>query len=549
MTEKRQWQFYGRKGKTRELEARLQFYPRVKRNFSAIRVRGRRGTGKTVLMQHVQQRCPADLPFIFYEMPDPEREPASVESVNRELLTMAGGLGLEEDMQALLPAITEHTTDTFRFMDILKSLMTLGTVVVFDEFHHARKLGLVSYVKQVIDRGHFPGGRDKYPGRIVLMGSHQQKIDELFTSSAPLYQRVDSYVHLSPWKLPTVMEMAFDQGILFHPGKFLTLWTAYGGMPYNWERYCTDSRYEHLHSIADETEWRKSFLEVEGAFLTEPGERFDARAFIEINPSVRDILLWFGRAKPQGAQLSELPRELGTESFKLEAVELLRLNLALMDRYGPLLKTDDARWRITDQYTLFQVCVFRELMAGKGDQVRDRLTGNPELERLNSLEGHGMETLAEAFLAEQEGVSWHQTNVWHPAVAKEGDIDIMAADTDSKPIRVWLGEAKRNARQLNPTRIRAFQDRFLSVLGDDREARDIREGNLQRILFAPVFSRKDHQHFASHGFQAMDIHGMARSFGLDPAPEFDEEPEATNSDEPRPTPFDDDGFDENAKGW
>ena len=46
----------------------------------------------------------------------------------------------------------------------------------------------------------------------------------------------------------------------------------------------------------------------------------------------------------------------------------------------------------------------------------------------------------------------------------------------------------------------------------------IREGNLRRILFAPVFSRLDHQHFASHGFQAKDIHGMARTFGLDPVP-------------------------------
>lgn len=540
MNEQKSWRFYGRQSEIDMLEKDLEFQPDPHgrrggmRQFSTLKVRGRRGLGKTRLLQEMHSRAPDDLPFIFYELPNPSKGSASIEGINQELLLMAMDVGLGKDMQAILPAISEYTTDTFRFMDIMKAYMKLGAVVVFDEFHLARELGLVSYAKQVIDQGIFE--RRSHPGKILLMGSHQQKLQELFTASAPLYGRPNAYVHLRPWPLSTIMEMASEQGILAESGKFLTLWTAYGGVPRNWERYCTDGRFAHLHSIPNEQTWRDAFLEAERSFLAEPMERFDARTFIELEASVREILLWFGRTKPRGAQLSRLPTELGDLAAKLEACELLRIDLDLMDRYGPLLKTDHARWKITDQYTLFQVCVFRELMSGRGGHVRGRMAGNPERERLHSLEGHGMETLAEAFLAEQEGVNWHQTNVWHPAVADEGDIDVMAADTNSKPVRVWLGEAKRDTGQFNPNRIRAFQDRFLSVLGDDREARDIREGDLQRVLFAPTFSRKEHQHFASHGFQTMGIHDMARTYGIDPDPVHHSVPKHDREESLKPEP-------------
>ena len=473
-----------------------------------------------------------DLPFIYHELPDPVLSGKKVGDITEDLLEKAELAGLAGIRNRARPRYSCPNDNWWFREEVMPTLLQMGAVIVLDEFHQARELGMVSDVKQVIDQGKF--NRISHPGKLVMMGSHQQKLQELFTASAPLYGRPDAYVHLHPWPLYTIMEMAAEQDILAEPGKFLTLWTAYGGVPSNWERYCTDGRFAHLHSIPDKETWKDAFLDAERAFLAEPMERFDARTFIELEASVRDIMLWFGRTKPRGEQLSKLPRELGDMDAKLEACELLRTDLDLMDRYGPLLKTDHARWKITDQYTLFQICVFRELMSGRGGHVRGRLAGNPERERLHSLEGHGMETLAEAYMAEQEGVSWHQTNVWHPAVADEGDIDVMAADTTSMPIRVWLGEAKRDAGQFNPNRIRAFQDRFLSVLGDDREARDIREGQHQRMLFAPVFSRKEQRHFAELGFQALDIHSMVRTYGINTNPVNHPVPDSDKEELPKP---------------
>ena len=91
------------------------------------------------------------------------------------------------------------------------------------------------------------------------MGSHQQKFDAMWESTAPLFQRNDGYIRLHQWKLSTVMEMAAEQGILESPGRFLALWTAFGGMPRNWERYCIGQRYAHLHDIEDQKAWRKAF--------------------------------------------------------------------------------------------------------------------------------------------------------------------------------------------------------------------------------------------------------------------------------------------------
>ncbi|MDE2738791.1 MAG: hypothetical protein OXH47_04620 [Paracoccaceae bacterium] len=540
MTERSPWRFYGREMEIEMLERDLEFLPdphgkrNGRRQFSVLKIRGRRGLGKTRLIQEIIPRVPHGLPFVLYELPNPKRESTSIGAINQELLLKAGEVGLGEEMQGILQPVTQYTTDTYRFMDILQAYMKLGAVVVLDEFHLVKNLGLVSYAKQAIDQGIF--GKDSHPGKIVLMGSHQQKLQDLFTASAPLYGKVNAHVHLHPWPLSTIMEMASEQGILKEPGKFLTLWTAYGGIPRNWERYCTDDRFAHLHSISDEKEWRMAFLMAEKTFLTEPMERFDARTFIELTSEVRDVLLWFGREHPRGAKLDLIPSELGSRAFKLEACEMLHTDLDLMDRYGPLLIRDNVRWKITDQYTLFQINIFRELMTPSDDRMALEFDKTPELARMMTIEGVGMESLATAFMAEQEGINWKQSTVWHTHVAGEGDIDVLAANTMVDPWKVWLGEAKRNEDQFNTDKIKNFQDRFLAKLGDGSQARKVQVADLGRVLFAPVFNSNKRDIFRKKGFEAIDIHDMARTYGIDPHPIANPDPEPDIEEIPKPAP-------------
>ena len=261
------WRFYGRRDKIEILSKFLEFQPDPnqrrggKRQFSVLKVHGRRGTGKTRLLTILQGEAPSGLPFIIHELPNPVSTGKRVGDITSDLLQKAEMAGLRGISSQFCPR-SSCPNDYWWFREeVMPALLKQGAVIVFDEFHHAEELGMVSDVKQVIDqaRGKKGNWRRAWPGKIVMMGSHQQKFDAMWESTAPLFQRNDGYIRLHQWKLSTVMEMAAEQGILESPGRFLALWTAFGGMPRNWERYCIGQRYAHLHDIEDQKAWRKAF--------------------------------------------------------------------------------------------------------------------------------------------------------------------------------------------------------------------------------------------------------------------------------------------------
>ena len=531
-TQRPPWRFYGRKGPMDYLANLLEFIPdrhnarNGRRQFSTYKIRGRRGLGKTALVQQMSKLAPADLPVIYYELPNPDSvppsgEPISVEAIRQQVCNLVdhhgSGTGrLGEKVRRVLSEDFEWTENHFKFQALLRALIKVGAVVVLDEFHLAKDLGLVTDVKQVINDCHSSGRKLYNPGKLVLMGSHQQNLEALFTSAAPLYGRTNAYLHLHPWSLETTMTMAAEQGILSSPGKFLTLWTSYGGIPRNWERYCTDELYLPLHAIDDEDDWRRAFLSTERTFLTEPKERFDARTFIELERSVRDILLWIGRNHPRGVQLNDIP--FSDFASKLTAVQMLETELDLMSVHSPVGQRDHSRWKISAQYTLFQIHVFPELMTRPEGKRVTGFEDEPELPRLLSLEGSGLENLAATYMAEQEGVTWSQSNVWNSQMAKDGDIDVMAINRGAEPWTVWLGEAKRSENQLRPGKIKSFQDRFLTTLEAGSGVKKVQNSKLHRLLFATTFTKDARARMKTAGFETLDIHSMARNYGIEPNP-------------------------------
>ena len=172
------------------------------------------------------------------------------------------------------------------------------------------------------------------------------------------------------------MDMATDQGLLARPSKFLTLWTAYGGMPSHWQRYCTSDDYSHLHIIENMNEWRQAFLDIERDNLVSvKGERFDDRAFIELQDIHRRILLWVAEHHfVKGARVGDIARaprfqnaedqkELGDAHAIREKMLFFCERLNLMELKKSLDGRDVDRWQITDNNTLFQLHVFKEILA------------------------------------------------------------------------------------------------------------------------------------------------------------------------------------------
>ncbi|MCY3673706.1 MAG: ATP-binding protein [Paracoccaceae bacterium] len=537
MNEQPSWRFYGRKDKIEKLSKMLEFQPdpfqrrRGQRQFAVQKVHGRRGTGKSALLSLMKELTPLELPFLIYEFPNPKKEQIEVKDINRDLLNQANEIGLGSKMQKLLPPVTGLKTDTSRFMDILIAFLKLETVLVFDEFHYANDLGLVSYVKQVIDkaRGRDGNWRRKWPGKIVLMGSHQQKFDALWESTAPLFQRNDGYIRLHQWKLSTVMEMAAEQGILASPGKFLTLWTAYGGMPRSWERYFTADSHAHLHSLQDENQWRRQFLASEMDVLSDEGEHFDAQAWIQLPEEQRDLILWLGHNEPRGVLFKELPPKFRSNQFRYETEKLSGNRLRLLMVNGPLIPLPDKshdKILIADQTTIFQTNVFREIVSpgkGRGFRFSPSTDIGLAVARMNELEGRSLERLAAAFLNESEDVSWADSGINQPGI--QGDIDVLGAKMVlgndgllSVPRKIWLGSSKRNADNHKMISTREFMDRFFRNLGSNAKARRWQEAVQKRVLFSVSFDSRKRNEAGHEGFQAIDIHDMARGFGIEPVP-------------------------------
>ena len=556
MTESPPWRFYGRDKIKHKLARMLEFQPDPhnrrggRRQFEAIRVQGRRGIGKTALMHQVQQRCPSDLPFIFYEMPDPKKVAGGIPRIIEQLKNQADRAGIGHQVRTSLDGEHQWTENHYCFQALLRALLKAGTVVVFDEFHHARELGLVSDVKQVIDwgAGSTGPGRLYAPGKIVIMGSHQQKIDDLFKSNAELYQRDDNHVRLHQWTLPIIMSMAAEQGILADSSKFLTLWTAYGGMPRNWERYCIGQRYAHLHVIENQKAWRKAFLAIEHDVLLGPMERFDDRAFIELDKQPRDLLLWIGRGPAKGRYLHEAPKHLGTETEKQKSVHVLSRWHELLKSKAPVMTRNYPRWVLADNNTRMQINVFRELVSlpqvketdHPGNQSRwneanwdtakwsdgeledhhqqgARAFNHLEVKRMETLEGQTLENLAAEWLSHQKDVTWCRSAAYRQDV--DGDIDVMATSSfNQNPVRVWMGSAKRNSEEHKPMDVYDHQDRFLQALGNSKDAKLMQGATKIRQLFSPSFTAAERQTFRHAGFEAIDIHDMARGLGIEPIP-------------------------------
>ena len=542
MTARRPWRFYGRKKEVARLTNGLEIgTPLANRHFEAIKVRGRRGVGKTCLLYHMKDRTPPDMPVIIHQMdgPDPQadKQPSEAEikdhiqTGNRKLLLAATGV-VGKNFEERLPERTHLHDDKIWFKEVLTALVQSGAVVVLDEFHHAAPLRLHHEVKQVIDaaRGVCQGNR-KDPGKIVLMGSHQQKVDAMFAADQPLYGRIDATYALQPWHLATTMTMAAEQGVLADPHRFLTLWTAYGGMPSHWHRYYTGPDYMHLHKKENDKEWRQDWLKVEGDLLmNDERERWDAKAWIELKDEQREIMLWLGQNHPhRGATISDMPPTLRELPGRDGALRVLTEQLKLLRPTLPLLEKGRYRWIIIDNNTLFQTHVFPELvrpiMAPRGlakntrDSIRRELLPTPEElhARLTILEGTVLERLAETWLVERKGATWPDTGRERSRV--EGDIDVMGATSGEKP-KIWLGSAKRTSDKHRPAETRQFMDRFLADLGTSShaDAKWLLTGTVERLLFATVFTPMEGDRIKEAGFEPVDLHDMARSFGIDPEP-------------------------------
>ena len=275
-------------------------------------------------------------------------------------------MGLHGALETL-PERGPYHSSSLWFQEILRTLIHAGTIVVLDEFHHADDLGIVSGVKLVID-GFEAVNAPQVTGKLVMTGSHQQHLLRMFRSDQPLYGRFSGSLRLDPWPVSTVLEMAAEQGYLRYPKRFLTLWTAYGGIPKHWKRLAADDNYVQLRQFdawPDDTAWRRAFLERERQVLADRSERFNSRAFVELAAVHREALLWLAQNHPKAATDKQIAAGIGMKGDPRvsDALDLLQDHLQLVELTEQFFVGGTEQWRISDNSTLFQISVFPQLFS------------------------------------------------------------------------------------------------------------------------------------------------------------------------------------------
>ena len=162
--------------------------------------------------------------------------------------------------------------------------------------------------------------------------------------------------------------MASEQGFLDYPGRFLTLWKA----------FAADRRSSHVRNMAawqNDTEWRLAFIDwYQQRLESDTRERFDSKAFVELAPAQREVLLWLGHNHPRGTTWSRMEDAMTRRGHAdgAQSVDLLIDHLELVEHYGPFEVKGEGRLRQANNNTPFQVSVFPELFSG-GSRKKRRL--------------------------------------------------------------------------------------------------------------------------------------------------------------------------------
>ncbi len=521
-----EWRFYGREA---ELDAVGDFI-RVP-GFAAGLVTGGRGIGKTELMQKLRARMAGQARILIFELDDPGIE-NQAEANQRLFDETRPAFG---EMASIRPPGQADIEIPGRpqqyFVGIIRELLAQGAVVCLDEFHMARPMGLEGKLKRLIDRSRSLSG-DRPPGKLIMMGSHQQQVLEMFRGREPLHDRAVDVSKLTPWPLPTVFEMAQEQGILQFPGRMLTLWTAFGGVPGKWRNFVAAPPpvvapgEERIPALADmgawksDHAWRKAFLAWERLRLQQgPRERFDNKAYVELAEVAKEALLWLALPRPKTEKFSDFPVELRRRPNRAlgDALDTLRDHLGLVEYTAEFMTESYPRWRIADNSTLFQINVYPELFTQAGRQkIGERVDREPEaaaLERLQDLEGHALERMAAAWLDSQPDVSLSLHAAWRQGLA---DIDVLAIRgrrTDPASVLVMAG-CKRNARAHDTTRLDRQFDEFLGDI-PGKYGKLLRDLTREKLLVSPAFDEVQRRQAERAKFQAVDIHHMARE-GIEP---------------------------------
>ncbi len=556
-----EWGFYGRQAEIKELARHLQIDPSEcpvdRRFFVAVGIAGRRGVGKNTLLERVVNQYGYADRLLVVRLPPAQATLDDTYALFLRAFRTAIARHAMTPLLADMPPRDPELVDEGHMADIITHLVHKDIIVCLDEVHTIIGTTMPTILMGLIDDlasvNLQPAQRG--PGKLVLMGSHQQKFAQLQAVSEPLHERFDS-VQLMPWSVATVMDIARTHGWDRRPRRLHALWTAFDGMPREWERFARRGP-EHLRQWsaltgdahrdrADDQAWCQEFVRHERHMLDRyPRRHWDSKAYIELPPSVRDAIIWMGQHRTPGqiipgrdivhgvkrtahqAQITLKPPmpESGELNMQLEQLDKLTRIVQRRDRFIGRIQGDSIpRWTLNDNTTLFQLAIAPDLF-------RPRYIMNPPkspkindmMRALETLEGESLERFVTAWLGCHPHVMDAHYGALPPAPKGQTlpDIDVLVRLGQSPRGRgphdlLVLGNAKRDSTLHNAGEFQSIVERFMAQgttdLNDRNKSVDIEEIRpLPRCLLfvSPIFDPDARSRIQAAGHLAFDLPAMA----------------------------------------
>ncbi len=573
------WGFYGRNDDMERLRDLLGFhFPKDSGRFDyCYHVIGPRRVGKTELLSRTMERFGGDARWVRVSV---DRGNDAGECLRRLRVSVnrAGG-----DLLEAMPDPDPEGGAAHGFVETVRHLLHRGVVVSVDEFQRCAENGIIGWLVPMVDDmkiGEDPLRKGESWGTLVLLGSHQQRMLEIVGGTGEMCDRSRLAVNLRPWRLRTVLEMATRHGLLARPGRFLTLWSAYSGVPGHWQRFVTGhdgARLRDFLETPDDDAWRRNFLSSELRRLEDPEERFDSRSWMTLKAKLRQVVLLLGMSAPKGGLTAAeiVGRLRGHASPTLvvegsdgdpkpvageidEALDRLRSHLELVAWSTPFLsRPGRAKWRIQDPGSLFQLRVFPELFErpgtiGSGDGGSGvEIDPDVAMARLLDLEGHMLERLSAYWIDGwgRDGPEDRRVTVgdmrFFPWVRHGVDlggrieVDVVAVVNDpDRGAVAALASCKRDAAAHRPGKALEIFDGFVEKAGEFTSKRrnlwrwpavnvsgaEGPEGPWpgrsfrRQLLVSPEFSETRRAALSTSGIECFDIRDMALGMGLVPGP-------------------------------
>jgi uncharacterized protein len=496
------WKFYGRTAPLQTLRGIL-----GSRRWFFARIEGRRRIGKTALIRELANTDPTLAARVVYcQIPDSDER--DVAATFRRALEDAE----PEAATRLAPSVQDFPS----MARAIGALCQQGLVVVLDEFQYFSRASLRSF------NSHLQAEVDKLrtsppaDGGLFVLGSLQTEMTALLEdSAAPLYGRLTNNLDLDHWDFSDLQEVFRDQGI-DDPGRWLTLWTLFEGVP----KFYHDVYGQDLYQAADGTFASQLISKLflgGGSPLSEEADTWFLRELRGKSVSILHYL-----AEHAGASNREVTSALsgGADSRDVAASYLATLTqkYRLVEKRHPVFSNENsrnARFYIADNFLQAWLAVIRPARDAARMRPVDRVLPGA-LARLETLEGHAFEKLIRKLHVEaaRKGIGDFdltslQLGFWNRPreVARSIEVDVVALDEDRKRLRV--GSCKRSESAHTEKSLEEFERNvqdFLSV----RDHQHLAGWQTQRVLFAPSFSAGKRDWLEARGYECRDLGDYAR---------------------------------------